>query len=268
MEPWSGRISKHQHGLHFDVSGSLGHSCKAVRHQCCETWGAVVLFSPQPLSTVPWVTGVAPHSLSSWKRMGGTRERVLKINMWVSKCLGRDWGLYTLTQQQRLRLGGSGVCIVLCAKATNRSHFSFLAVGYIIIRIAGNRGGWCEIWSLHYSSFFLTPAVSGEWKLTTGEEEVNLQWVKWVLCIVSSFAVRFGCDRMDDGSVKGGAVGGAVTWQSGTTACQNTESFFSLDFILSSSPSSSPLACPSLYLFSCFETDCLLPSQRHLVLID
>lgn len=30
---------------------------------------------------------------------------------------------YTLTQQQQLGLGGSGVCIVLCAKATNRSHF-------------------------------------------------------------------------------------------------------------------------------------------------
>ena len=29
-----------------------------------------------------------------------------------------------------------------------------------------------------------------------------------------------------------------------------------------------PTGLPSLYLFSCFKTDCLLPSQRHLVLID
>lgn len=36
VEQWShergGAACKHQHGLHFDVRGSLGHSCKAVRH--------------------------------------------------------------------------------------------------------------------------------------------------------------------------------------------------------------------------------------------
>lgn len=38
-------------------------------------------------------------------------------------CKGEGVEGYTLTQQQQLGLGGSGVCIVLCAKATNRSHF-------------------------------------------------------------------------------------------------------------------------------------------------
>lgn len=40
-----------------------------------------------------------------------------------------------------IKIGGSGVCIVLCAKATNRSHFLFLAAGYIIVRLAGGCGG-------------------------------------------------------------------------------------------------------------------------------
>ena len=37
---------------------------------------------------------------------------------------------------------------------------------------------------------------------------------------------------------------GAVVWQSRTTARLDSESLFSHDFALSSSPSSSPLACP------------------------
>lgn len=74
---------------------------------------------------------------------------------------------------------------------------------------------------------------------------------------------------MGDGCFsESGGGGGAVVWQSGTTARHNSESLFSLDFCSSVLPFLLPTGLPSLYLFSCFETDCLLPSQRHLVLID
>lgn len=81
------------------------------------------------------------------------------------------------------------------------------------------------------------------------EEGVNLKCLmSLMLCnrVMSSvnIAVKFGCYGMEDGCFVEQRGGGAVVWQSGTTARHNSESLFSLDFVLPSSPSSSPLACP------------------------
>lgn len=114
--------------------------------------GCSALLSPATLYCTLSNWGVTLPALRTGNE-GGAGEGHGNVRGGCLNVKGREgcWGLYTLTQQQRLRLGGSGVCIVLCAKATNRSHFLFLAAGYIIIRLAGHCCGWWVKWSLHPS---------------------------------------------------------------------------------------------------------------------
>lgn len=139
------------------ISGSLGRLCKSVR-QSGETGGG----------RCSAVCALRSHSLLYPERVQ-ERKRVMEVGArggWMRRSGRKGRGLYTLTQQQRLRLGGSGVCIVLCAKATNRSHVYSSRLVTSSWDQQGDRSGRCCGWQTCAAGLVFS-SRSGLWFTST-----------------------------------------------------------------------------------------------------
>lgn len=128
------------------------------------------------------MTGVTPPTLGSWDGLIGRVNGRGGRNEWerLSVADGRGEGVegYTLTQHQQLGLGGSGVCIVLCAKATNRSHFfiprGWLHRHYISRTLWWVMGNMVFAPQLFFALLRRTTMVAGNWSCDRRFEEFEL----------------------------------------------------------------------------------------------